>query len=121
MMVQLKNLMKTLKDLSGLSPRSDYDKRFGYCLADIDGLSANLGIVWEKDKDQSSASSTICIGFLWDVENRTVSLSSPKVSKYLLAIHRWRLYGKLLHTCKVAKHGRAYLTSLENMLKVCGQ
>jgi len=62
------------------------------------------------------------------VENRVVSLSPHKISKYLLAIHKWRLrkvhvlqdvralYGKLLHACEVAKHGRAYLTSLESML-----
>jgi hypothetical protein len=121
-----------LKDLSKLSPRSEHDNMFSYCLEDIDDLSVDLGIVWEKEKDQPFAPSTICIGFIWDVENRVVSLSPHKISKYLLAIHKWRLrevhvlqdvralYGKLLHACEVAKHGRAYLTSLENMLRLCG-
>ena len=122
-----------LKDLSDSSPRSDYNQLFSYCLTDIDDVSDRLGIIWEQEKDQPFASSTICIGFLWDVEHRTVSLSPSKVAKYLLAIHEWRqrrmhtlqdvrkLYGKLLHTCQVAKRGRAYLTSLENMLSVCGR
>jgi hypothetical protein len=122
-----------LKDLSKASPRSNHDKRFGYCLSDIDDLSVELGIIWEKQKDQNFASSTVCIGFLWDVENRTVSLSAPKVSKYLLAIHNWRrreshvlqdvreLYGKLLHASEVVKRGRAYLTSLESMLGLCAK
>jgi hypothetical protein len=122
-----------LKDLSGQSRRSEHDNLFGYCLADIDDASADLGIIWEKQKDQPFASSTICIGFLWDVGNRVVSLSPPKVDKYLLAIHNWRrrkthvlqdvrqLHGKLLHACEVAKRGRAYLTSLEAMLSICGK
>jgi hypothetical protein len=120
-----------LKNLSEMSPRSEHDKCFGYCMADIDDLSAELGILWKEQKDQPFASSTICIGFLWDVKNCMVSLSSPKVCKYLLAIHSWRrrethmlqdvqeLYGKLLHACEVVKQGRAYLTSLESMLGVC--
>lgn len=120
-----------LKDLSEASRRSDHDKLFGYCLSDIDDLSTDLGIVWEIQKDQPFATSTICIGFHWDVMNLVVSLSVSKVSKYLLAIHNWRrrqthvlqdvreLYGKLLHTCEVVKHGRAYLTSLESMMGIC--
>ena len=56
---------------------------FSYCLKDIDDLSVDLGIVWEKEKDQPFAPSTICIGFVWDVENRVVSLSPHKISKYL--------------------------------------
>jgi hypothetical protein len=49
-----------------------------------------------------------------------------------MVIHKWRkrpthvlqdvqqLYGKLLHACTAVPHGKAYLTSLEEMLSYCG-
>ena len=61
----------------------------------------------------------------------TVSLSPPKVTKYLEAIANWHqhsrhvlqdvqsLYGKLLHMSTVIPQGQAYLTSLECMISVC--
>jgi hypothetical protein len=58
-----------LKDIMGQSRRSEHDNHFGYCLANIDDASVDLGIIWERQKDQPFASSTICIGFLWDVGN----------------------------------------------------
>jgi hypothetical protein len=121
-----------LKDLSGNSPRSPHDKLFTANMQDIDALSMQLGILWAIPKDQPFHSSTVYIGFLWDLNARIVSLSPPKVDKYLAAIHRWRkrhthtlrdvqeLYGKLLHTCSAVPRGRAYLTTLESMLSTCG-
>jgi hypothetical protein len=75
-------------------------------------------------------SSTIYIGFLWDLYHHIVSLSQPKVDKYLSAIHSWRkkpthvlqealkLYGKLMHACTAVKRGRTYLMSLERTIAV---
>jgi hypothetical protein len=105
------NCLSPLKDLSESSSRSDHDQLFAFNLQDIDDLSIKLGIIWELLKDQPFRSSTIYIGFLWDLEIMIVSLSIGKVDKYLAAIHKCRkrrlhvlrdvqeLYGKLLHAC----------------------
>jgi hypothetical protein len=115
-------------DLSSHSPRSIEDSRYAYNFDDIDRLSSTLGIPWERSKDLPFASSTSYIGFLWDLESRTVSLSPKKRLKYSLSIDEWllrpkhslndvqKLYGRLLHVCLVVPAGRAYLTGLEAML-----
>jgi hypothetical protein len=120
-----------LKDLSRNSLRSSHDQLFTSSIQDIDAISAKLGIVWAIAKDQPFHSSTVYIGFVWDLERMVVSLSGPKADKYLAAIHKWRkrhvhtlqdvqeLYGKLLHASSAAPQGRAYLTSLEEMLSTC--
>jgi len=98
-----------LRDLSGNLPRSSHDFLFSSSMHDIDALSAELGILWALEKDQPFQPTMTYIGFLWDLDRRTVSLSPAKVDKYLTAIHKWRkrrthtlqdvqeLYGKLLH------------------------
>ena len=98
----------------------------------MDDLSNTLGIVWALQKDQPFKASTIYIGFLWDLDRMTVSLTPEKRDKYLSAIHKWRkrqahtlqdvqeLYGKLLHACSAVPRGRAYLIHLESMLSTCG-
>lgn len=67
---------------------------------------------------------------MWDLEHNKVYLTDEKKHKYLSAIRIWRqrdahvlidvqqLYGKLLHTTLVVPKGRAYLTSLEAMLRL---
>ena len=97
-------------------------------MADIDALSDELGIPWEKTKDIPFSTTVPFIGFLWDLTARTVSLSDSKKEKYLQAILDWetkpkhtldetqKLYGKLLHACHVVPAGRAYLTSLESFM-----
>jgi len=97
-------------------------------MADIDALSDELGILWEKTKDIPFGTLVPFIGFLWDLTARTVSLSDSKKEKYLQSILDWeakpkhtldevqKLYGKLLHACHVIPAGRAYLTSLEVFL-----
>jgi hypothetical protein len=119
------------QDLSGSSTRSPEDQRFAYNFGDIDRISEELGIPWEKAKDQPFGPSTSYIGFEWDLPSLTVSLGSGKKEKYLRAMEEWqahpthtledveKLYGKLLHTCLVVPHGRAYLTGLETMLGTC--
>ena len=100
-------------------------------MCDINTIYDCLGIPWELSKDQPFSTSTIYIGFEWNLETRTVSLSAPKASKYLESITNWlkrdkhtlqdvqSLYRKLLHTCAVIPQGRAYLTGFERMIKVC--
>ena len=127
------NCSYPIKDLTTKSKRSQEDKRFSYNLSDIDEISAELGIPWEITKDQPFAKSTIYIGFVWDLEARTVALSSAKIDKYTRAIDDWltrprhnlkhvqELYGKLLHAASILQRGRAYLTGLESMLTTCGK
>ncbi|CAA7265210.1 unnamed protein product [Cyclocybe aegerita] len=114
-----------LQDLSNKSARSDEDRKYTYCMADIDTLCEELGIPWEAEKDIPFQSAVPFIGFLWDLEQGEVSITSGKQEKYLTAITAWeestkhtleevqKLYGKLLHACLVIPAGRAYLTQLE--------
>ena len=104
-----------------------------YSFDDIDKLADTLGIPSEKSKDQPFSSSTIYIGFLWDIVGKRVFLSPRKVEKYLAVIQAWltrathvlqdirKLYGKLLHACSAMPRGRAYLTGFEHMLATCGK
>lgn len=81
--------LKAPQDLSQCSPRSKHNKLFVYNLCDINELFDDLGIIWELHKDQPFASSTVYTGFLWDLKHLVVSLTSAKVDKYMVAIHKW--------------------------------
>ena len=119
-------------DLSSRSARSPEDSLYTYNFDDIDALSDVLGIPWEKSKDLPFSTSSSYIGFKWDLQSHTVSLTPEKCLKYSVAIDDWllrsshalndvqKLYGKLLHACLVVPAGRAYLTNLETMLVLCG-
>ncbi|KAF8661970.1 hypothetical protein AX14_007147, partial [Amanita brunnescens Koide BX004] len=121
-----------LRDLSGISERTCEDSFFSYSMQDIDELSNELGIPWERSKDTPFSSTPPYLGFIWDLAARTVSLSPQKREKYLATIRNWEakprhtleevqsLHGKLLHATLVFPMGRAYLTSLEAMLSVFG-
>lgn len=109
------------------------DSLYTYSFQHIDIISRELGVPWELAKDQPFAATTIYIGFLWDLDAKTMQLSAEKTAKYLRAIDEWRvsrthssqqtesLYGKLLHACLVVPSGRAYLTTLESMLAVAAR
>lgn len=84
-----------IMDLSEASSRSINDVRFSCNMADIDRVSEDLNIPWEKLKDKSFA------------------YANPYI-----VIDVQQLYGKLLHTTLVVPKGRAYLTSLEAMLRL---
>ena len=91
-----------------------------------------LGILWESSKDVPFSSAVPFIGFLWDLEQKSVTLPEPKKAKYRQAIHEWKklpthnleetqkLYGKLLHSCHIIPQGHAYLTNLEKMMAHSG-
>lgn len=119
--------------LLATSDPSAEDNLYAYSFRDIDEISRELGVPWEPAKDQLFASSTVYIGFLWDLEAKTVRLSSEKAAKYLQAIIDWlttrthsgqqteSLYGRLLHACLAVPSGRAYLTALESMTAVAAR
>ena len=103
---------------------------YTYDLSDIDRISDELGIPWEHSKDVDFSSSFPFIGFIWDIDEKTVSLHPEKKTKYLLAIKEWRksrthtlgeaqrLYGKLAHATLAHPDGRPYIASLEAMLGI---
>ena len=92
-------------------------------MADIDALSLELGIPWEKDKDVPFGTCVSFIGFSWDIASCMVSLPQSKKAKYLAAILEWnlapihdlaqtqKLYGKLLHACHIIPKGKTFLLS----------
>ncbi|RXW15240.1 hypothetical protein EST38_g10612 [Candolleomyces aberdarensis] len=104
------------------------DGDYAYGLQDVDDFSSLLGVPWETSKDQPFASGGEYIGLHWDLQDKSVSLSSAKKGKYMDAIAEWQrkttysllevqqLYGKLLHATLVVPAGRARLTGLETML-----
>lgn len=114
-----------LRDLSNASDRSDHDGQFAYASQDIDRVSEALGIPWEGSKTTLFAPSFNFTGIVWSIATRTVALTPEKTEKYIRALEEWEqkathdlhemrsLYGKLLHTCLVLPHGRAYLTRKE--------
>jgi hypothetical protein len=119
------------KDLAGQSDRSEEDSAYAYNMCDIDELSTQLGIPWEKSKDIPFSARPTYLGFVWDLRHLTVELSAKKQAKYKQAIEEWirrqthnlqevqSLYGKLLHACLIVPDGRSRLTSLEAMLGFC--
>ena len=114
-----------IKDLAG-----DRSHGFTYDLSDVDRISEELGIPWERSKDVGFNESFPFIGFIWDIRKKTVSLRPEKKEKYLQAIEEWKqsrshnleevqkLYGKLLHATLAHPDGRPYLASLETMLGI---
>ena len=120
-----------LQDLSENSPRSMEDQFFSYADADIDIISNRLGIRWEASKTIPFGTEVPYLGFLWNLQTRTVRLLENKRSKYLAAIAEWQgkrthnlletqqLYGKLHHASQIILPGRAHITSLEAMLASC--
>lgn len=122
------DMASPIRDLSSVSAHSANDALFTYADEDIDLLSDELGIPWESSKTIPFGSVVPYLGFVWDLEARTVAIPAEKRRKYLNAIEEWgkkpthalaevqKLYGKLLHTSLVITAGRAYLTNLEAML-----
>jgi hypothetical protein len=119
---------RPIQNFSTSSYHSANDVAFTYCDADIDALSGELGIPWERSKTIPFGDSVPYIGFNWNLSSRIVSVTAAKKEKYKAAIEEWlsrsthswdevqKLYGKLLHISLIVPAGRAYLTNLEAML-----
>ena len=103
-----------------------------YDFEHINCITDQLGIPWEPSKDTPFSSSPVFIGFMWDIENKTVALTLAKHTKYIAAIHEWlrttahtleqaqKLHGRLSYASLVIPVGSAYLTSLQSMLGIFG-
>jgi hypothetical protein len=117
--------------LQNLPPKMP-NQEHAYTLEDIDDYSAHLGIPWQLPKDLPFATANAYLGFLWDLDVRTVTLTQKKKEKYLAALDEWlgrrthtlreleQLYGKLLHASLVIPQGRAYVMGLEAMFPIFG-
>ena len=103
---------------------------YAYSIENVDEVSAELGIPWERSKDVPFGEVVPFIGFDWDLGQKSVSLQEKKKEKYVRAVMEWKrrkthtledvekLYGKLLHTCLIVPEGQAYLTKLEGMIAI---
>ena len=49
-----------------------------YDFTHIDRITDCLGVPWELSKDTPFSSMLVYIGFIWDLENKTVSLTPAK-------------------------------------------
>lgn len=117
-----------IKALSASDQATHPEAEFTYPLEHVDAISEKLGIPWEKYKDQPFASHFTYLGFLWDLDNKLVSLTEHKQAKYCQAIREWnqatkhtleeteKLHGKLLHATHIIPKGRAYLVGLERLM-----
>ncbi|PAV17898.1 reverse transcriptase ribonuclease H [Pyrrhoderma noxium] len=101
---------------------------WSYTEQDIDQLSTRLGLPWKAEKTTPFSSQGTYLGFIWNLDNRTVSLLPAKQNKYIQCIKEWlsrthhnllqvqSLYGKLLHVTYIVPEGRLYLTGFERMV-----
>jgi hypothetical protein len=117
-----------IKALPASDQASNLDAVFAYTLEHVDTISERLGIPWERSKDQPFGSSFTYLGFLWDINNKLVSLTERKQEKYCQAIKDWnqsarhtleeteKLHGKLLHATHIIPKGRTYLFGLERLM-----
>lgn len=84
-----KDCSAILRDLADRFPRNAEDEGFTYAEADIDELSQRLRICWELSKSVPFRPEVPYLGFLWDLEARTVRLLEKKRLKYAAAITEW--------------------------------
>ncbi|GBE80443.1 hypothetical protein SCP_0301580 [Sparassis crispa] len=98
-----------------------------YGLADIFRITDPLGVPWHQMKYSDYALQAVYSGFLWDLDQRSVTLPEEKRLKYLAkltvfiaAVKRgcvsqrdvMSINGTLSHIVFVYPHGRAFLTNL---------
>lgn len=117
-----------IRALSASNQGPTPDDLFTYSLEHVDAISEKLGIPWQRSKDQPFGTSFTYLGFLWDLDNKQVSLTEHKQAKYCRAIEDWnrsarhtleqteKLHGKLLHATHIIPKGRAYLSGLERLM-----
>ena len=120
-----------VQDLTSKHP-NDTIASHAYDFSHIDQISGCLGIPWELSKDAPFSSTPVFIGFIWNLESNTVSLTTTKRTKYINTIHEWlcttahtreqvqKLHGRLSHASLVIPEGSMYLTSLQLMLGIFG-
>ena len=106
--------------LSSLTPLSHT-----YDCTHINHITNLLGVPWEPSKDMPFSSTPVYIGFVWDLENKTIGLTPAKQLKYSNTILEWlcvsahtleqvqKLHRRLSHASLDIPEGSAYLTALQ--------
>jgi hypothetical protein len=112
----VEDMSTPLQILSSQHP-GNHSAEYAYSLEDVDNVTAELGVPWERSKDVPFSKIVPFIGFDWDLDRKTVSLQEKKKGRYFSAVEEWlrrekhtledvqKLYGKLLHTCLIVPEG----------------
>ncbi|THH17690.1 hypothetical protein EUX98_g9078 [Antrodiella citrinella] len=100
---------------------------YAYGLTDIFRVTAPLGVPWHPKKITDYSHEVVYLGFLWNLETRTVSLPDTKHEKYTNKLVKvldgmperrvsqkdlMSINGTLSHITFVYPHSRSYLTNL---------
>nr|GAT48554.1 predicted protein [Mycena chlorophos] len=98
--------------------------RYTYDLADILAFSSPLGWPWKDSKTRPFASVFKYVGFLWDLEQKTVQLPESKKARYLEKLAPWvkgakftrkeaeSVNGTLVHCSLAVPEGRSRLPAI---------
>jgi hypothetical protein len=105
-------------------PSSPLKLHFSYDESIIWSVAEELGWPWAPKKFVPFASSFLYISFLWDIENKRVTLPLSKKTKYIKHLKLWicgfqptlhqteHIIGTLNHITLVVPEGHAHLPSL---------
>ena len=105
---------------------------YSYDVDTIFRLTKDLGVPWKPGKCFEYADRIVYVGFLWNLRERSVSLTDEKRLKYIEKLDNFRntagtnravsqqeamkIHGALSHTTFVYTNGRAYLTNLSTFI-----
>jgi len=108
------------------------DFRYDYDRTEMLRHIEQLGVPWHEEKgDLFFTSTTVFIGYLWDIPGRVVSLPEEKRLKFHERVRRFlndfcnschpcrlldvqKIHGSLCHVAFVYTHGRSRLSSISN-------
>jgi hypothetical protein len=97
---------------------------FSYSLTEIYAIAKRLGWPWKDSKTRPFASQFKYLGFIWDLEAKTVQIPDQKKQRYLIKLEPWRegqkfarkdvesVVGTLVHCSLAIPDGRSHLPSL---------
>ncbi|KAI1785443.1 hypothetical protein LXA43DRAFT_928897, partial [Ganoderma leucocontextum] len=93
--------------------------------ADFIAITAQLGVPWSLEKTRLFATMQRYIGFLWDLEHKTVAIPPEKVAAMLALLSHWSgsgfkalaseaasLHGKLVHLATIFRLLRPFTRSV---------
>jgi hypothetical protein len=97
---------------------------FSYSLTEIYAIAKRLGWPWKDSKTRPFASQFKYLGFIWDLEAKTVQIPDQKKHRYLMKLEPWHegqkfarkdvesVVGTLVHCSLAIPDGRSHLPSL---------
>lgn len=109
-------------------PTQNQDTRYSYDLDLIQQLAHRLGWPWKPEKTQPFASTFKYLGFVWDLEAKSVHIPENKKAKYGRKLDEWltrtnhsrkeaeSLLGTLVHCALALPDGRSRLPALSRFV-----